>query len=169
MTPWSLHPPTRPAGYGNTGPQRCWVAAWMICVQTILNLLLNAVLLGIIFAKVANPRWGCLQGLLGGRRAPGAPTHFHLSTPTLSFPFALPTPPRYRRYRAYSIYISDSACVSRRDGILKLLFRVADVRRTQAGVKKRVVLAGLVVFPHGHGCLRCELRWLEGAGTGSGH
>jgi hypothetical protein len=40
------------AGYGNTGPQRCWVAAWLICIQSISNLLLNAIVLGIIFAKV---------------------------------------------------------------------------------------------------------------------
>jgi hypothetical protein len=35
------------------------------------------------------------------------------------------------RYRGYSIYISDSAVIARRDGILKFMFRIADVRRTQ--------------------------------------
>ena len=50
--PLHLPSPFRPtAGYGNTGPQRCWAAAWMICIQAITNLLLNAIVLGIIFAK----------------------------------------------------------------------------------------------------------------------
>jgi hypothetical protein len=35
------------------------------------------------------------------------------------------------KHRAFSIYISDSAVITRRDGILKFMFRVADVRRTQ--------------------------------------
>lgn len=30
-----------------------------------------------------------------------------------------------------TIFISDSACIARRDGILKFMFRVADIRKTQ--------------------------------------
>ncbi|KAL4429159.1 hypothetical protein ABPG77_010138, partial [Micractinium sp. CCAP 211/92] len=78
-------------GYGNSGPQQCWAAAAVITVQAIsCTVVLNAVVLGIILAKVAQPA-----------------------------------------RRAFSIYISDTAIIARRDGILKLLFRVADVRRTQ--------------------------------------
>lgn len=44
------------AGYGNTGPQKCWVAAWLICFQSIGNVLLNAIVLGLMFAKVASPK-----------------------------------------------------------------------------------------------------------------
>lgn len=36
------------------------------------------------------------------------------------------------RYRGRTIAISDSAVISRRDGILKFMFRIADFRRTQA-------------------------------------
>ncbi|KAL4443440.1 hypothetical protein ABPG75_011177 [Micractinium tetrahymenae] len=78
-------------GYGNSGPQQCWAAAAVITAQAITcTVILNAVVLGIILAKVAQPA-----------------------------------------HRAFSIYISDTAVIARRDGILKLLFRVADVRRTQ--------------------------------------
>lgn len=44
---------------------------------------------------------------------------------------ACPLLPSFLQYRAYSIYISDSAVITRRDGILKFMFRVADVRRAQ--------------------------------------
>ncbi|KAL4858599.1 G protein-activated inward rectifier potassium channel 4 [Chlorella vulgaris] len=77
-------------GYGNTGPQNCATAAVLITIQTVSDLLLNAVILGLIFAKVASPK-----------------------------------------HRAFSIYISDSAVITRRDGILKFMFRVADIRRSQ--------------------------------------
>lgn len=36
------------------------------------------------------------------------------------------------KQRSRSIFISDSAIIARRDGILKFMFRVADIRRTQA-------------------------------------
>lgn len=39
-------------GYGNTGPQNCATAAVLITIQTVSDLLLNAVILGLIFAKV---------------------------------------------------------------------------------------------------------------------
>ena len=35
------------------------------------------------------------------------------------------------KYRGRTIAISDSAVISRRDGVLKLMFRIADFRRTQ--------------------------------------
>lgn len=65
--PSSPPAPAPPAGYGNTGPQRCWAAAWLICVQTITNLLGNAVMLGVIFAKVRalwlrGAVWGATRG-----------------------------------------------------------------------------------------------------------
>ena len=46
------------------------------------------------------------------------------------------------KHRAFSIYISDSAVITRRDGILKFMFRVADIRRSQVQFKCR--LGGLV-------------------------
>lgn len=89
-------PPTHPhmcppaPGYGNTGPQACWSTSAVISVQSIFSLLLEAVVIGIIFARISHPK-----------------------------------------QRGRSIFISDSAVVSRRDGILKFMFRVADVRKTQ--------------------------------------
>ena len=77
-------------GYGNTGPQACWVATWLIIIQSLLGVLLEAVTLGIIFARISHPH-----------------------------------------QRAQSIFISNKAVVSRRDGILKFMFRVADIRNAQ--------------------------------------
>lgn len=77
-------------GYGNTGPQACWVATWLIIVQSILAVVLEAVTLGIVFARISHPH-----------------------------------------QRARSIFISDKAVIARRDGILKFMFRVADIRATQ--------------------------------------
>ena len=56
-------------------------------------------------------------------------------------------------HRAFSIYISDTAVIGRRDGILKLLFRIADVRRTQAS--RRGARAGAAGPP---GRRRCHGR-----------
>ena len=59
--------------------------------QVIWGQLLDAVTLGIIFARIAHPK-----------------------------------------NRARTVFISDCACVARRDGALKFMFRIADVRQTQA-------------------------------------
>lgn len=65
------HPVPAPcpaAGYGNTGPRNCASAAANIVVQSITDLLLNAVVLGLIFAKVRprlpQPCTSPLQALL---------------------------------------------------------------------------------------------------------
>lgn len=84
------HQNSTTAGYGNTGPQACWSTSVVISVQSIFSLLLEAVVIGIIFARISHPK-----------------------------------------QRGRSIFISDSAVISRRDGILKFMFRVADVRKTQ--------------------------------------
>ena len=68
----------RTIGFGNSGPQRCWTAAWTIVVGAVLETLLSAAALGLGCAAVAPPK-----------------------------------------HRGTSIKISDSAVVSRRDGILK--------------------------------------------------
>ena len=52
-----------------------------------------------------------------------------LSAAAVGLVFAVISQPKHR---GSAIYISDSACVARRDGILKFMFRIADVRRTQA-------------------------------------
>eukprot|EP00887_Chlorella_sp_A99_P001604 scaffold8.g1604.t1 len=80
-------------GYGNTGPQACWAAAWLITLQAITGLLLESITIGIIFSRISHPK-----------------------------------------QRGRSIFISESAIVARRDGILKFMFRVADIRSTQARV-----------------------------------
>lgn len=77
-------------GYGNTGPQQCWAASWMISVQTIIAILQNAVVVGVVFARISHPK-----------------------------------------QRGRSIYVSEVAVIARRDGILKFMFRIADVRKTQ--------------------------------------
>ena len=74
---------------------------------------------------------------------PPTPTHPHPHPPT----------PRRRishpKQRSRSIFISDSAIVARRDGILKFMFRVADIRRTQVGC------IFFLSFLGGRGDIRC--------------
>lgn len=77
-------------GYGNTAPASCWVATWLVIIQMITAIILEAIVLGIIFAKISHPH-----------------------------------------QRSRSIFISDKAIISRRDGILKFMFRVADIRNAQ--------------------------------------
>jgi hypothetical protein len=77
-------------GYGNTGPEQCWAAAWLIILQSITAIILEAVVLGVVFARISHPH-----------------------------------------QRSRSIFMSNKAVVSRRDGILKFMFRVADIRTTQ--------------------------------------
>ncbi len=61
-----------------------------MALEVIYGQLLDAVTLGIIFARIAHPK-----------------------------------------NRARTVFISDSAVIARRDGALKFMFRVADVRQTQ--------------------------------------
>lgn len=62
----------------------------MIIIQTLVGMIMDAITIGIIFARISHPK-----------------------------------------NRGRSIAISDSACIARRDGILKFMFRIADLRRTQ--------------------------------------
>jgi hypothetical protein len=62
-----------------------------VAVEVIWGQLLDAITLGIIFARIAHPK-----------------------------------------NRARTVFISDCAVIARRDGALKFMFRVADVRSTQA-------------------------------------
>ena len=61
-----------------------------MALQSIWAALLNAVTLGIVFARISQPK-----------------------------------------QRARTIFMSDSAVISRRDGVLKFMFRIADIRNTQ--------------------------------------
>ena len=70
-------------GYGNTAPDSCWVATFLVILQSVLGIIMDAVVLGIIFAKISHPH-----------------------------------------QRSRSIFISNKAVISRRDGILKLMFKV---------------------------------------------
>ena len=91
------------AGYGNTFPNECWSVSWLMQVQSIFGMLLDAITIGIVFARISLPK-----------------------------------------QRGRTIAISDKATIARRDGILKFMFRVADIRRTQVGrVDCRVSEAGL--------------------------
>ena len=72
------------------GPNSCWGVAWLIIIQTLTGMIMDAITIGIIFARISHPK-----------------------------------------YRGRTIAISDSSCIGRRDGILKFMFRIADLRRTQ--------------------------------------
>ena len=43
------------AGYGDVSPNNCWLANFVITIQSVYALLLNAVVLGIVFARVSRP------------------------------------------------------------------------------------------------------------------
>ncbi|KAK9807434.1 hypothetical protein WJX73_006651 [Symbiochloris irregularis] len=77
-------------GYGFRAPNDCWMSAWMVVIQSVWGQLLDAVVLGVIFARISHPK-----------------------------------------QRARTIFMSDSAVIARRDGVLKFMFRVGDVRVTQ--------------------------------------
>jgi hypothetical protein len=74
------------------GPNDCWWGGLLITIQTMVGLLMDSIIIGIIFARISHPK-----------------------------------------YRGRTIAISDSAVISRRDGVLKFMFRIADFRRTQVG------------------------------------
>lgn len=109
----------RTAGYGNTYPNECWAAAWLIMVQSVLGMIMDAITIGIVFARISHPK-----------------------------------------QRGRTIAISDSAVISRRDGILKFMFRIADIRRTQVwhlpGVKDMTVPT-LAPYQHYAYALRSSL------------
>ena len=69
------------------GPNDCWWAWLVMTVQTMVGIFLDAVVIGIMFARISHPK-----------------------------------------YRGRTIAISDSAVISRRDGVLKFMFRIADFR-----------------------------------------
>ena len=89
-------------GYGVRYPTDCWLSAWILALQSIWAAMLNAITLGIIFARISQPK-----------------------------------------QRARTIFISDSACIARRDGILKFMFRVADIRKTQVSNQCQSILPEL--------------------------
>lgn len=90
MKPYVCNNVTLVSGYGVRSPTDCWLSAWLVAIQSIWAAILNAITLGIIFARISQPK-----------------------------------------QRARTIFISDSAVVARRDGMLKFMFRVADIRTTQ--------------------------------------
>ncbi len=87
-----------------------------MALEVIFGQLLDAITLGVIFARIAHPK-----------------------------------------NRARTVFISDSAVIARRDGALKFMFRVADVRQTQ-----------VCSFP-ANALPQCELLGLEREGNVSGH
>jgi Inward rectifier potassium channel transmembrane domain len=45
----------RAPGYGDVSPNNCWLANTVITIQSVYALLLNAVVLGIVFARISRP------------------------------------------------------------------------------------------------------------------
>ena len=108
------------AGYGFRAPNDCWASAWMVVAQSIWGQLLDAIVLGVIFARISHPK-----------------------------------------QRARTVFMSDSAVIARRDGILKFMFRVGDIRQTQACcpiLDCRAVFGHVQVAVH-HACTWIWLVW----------
>ena len=74
-------------GYGNLAAYPCWTTAFVLTLQNVFGMILDAVYLGIIFAKISHPK-----------------------------------------HRGRSVMISECAVIARRNGLLKFMFRIADVR-----------------------------------------
>jgi hypothetical protein len=55
LTP-SLTLTPAPTGYGSHAIGDCWLPAWLVGIQCILAVLLEAIFLGIIFAKISHPK-----------------------------------------------------------------------------------------------------------------
>uniref|UniRef100_A0A383WNJ7 Inward rectifier potassium channel C-terminal domain-containing protein n=1 Tax=Tetradesmus obliquus TaxID=3088 RepID=A0A383WNJ7_TETOB len=101
-------------GYGSHAIGDCWLPAWLVGIQCILAVLLEAVFIGVIFAKISHPKG-----------------------------------------RSRTILISECACIARRGGILKLMFRVADIRKRTAIAPK--IHAVLYTWGPGHTTAEGEL------------
>ena len=43
-------------GYGFRAPNDCWTSAWMVVFQSVWGQLLDAVVLGVIFARISHPK-----------------------------------------------------------------------------------------------------------------
>lgn len=43
-------------GYGSHAIGDCWLPAWLVGIQCILAVLLEAVFIGVIFAKISHPK-----------------------------------------------------------------------------------------------------------------
>jgi hypothetical protein len=74
-------------GFGKRVVGVCWASAIILTIQNVFGMILDAICLGIVFAKLSHPR-----------------------------------------HRGRAIFISDVATINRRDGQLKFIFRIADVR-----------------------------------------
>ena len=93
-------------GYGNYFVTSCMSSAIILIIQSVTDILLDAIMLGVLYSRISHPK-----------------------------------------QRARSIFISDSACIARRDSILKFMFRVGDVQKTQVVDPK--VKAYLYTFGRG--------------------
>lgn len=93
-------------GYGNYAVTGCMSGAVILILQSVTDILLDAIMLGVLYSRISHPK-----------------------------------------QRARSIFISDSACIARRDSILKFMFRVGDVQKTQVVDPK--VKAYLYTFGRG--------------------
>ncbi len=46
----------RRAGYGNSAPNNCWGPIMLVTVQTLVGVFLDAVVIGVIFARISHPK-----------------------------------------------------------------------------------------------------------------
>jgi hypothetical protein len=74
-------------GFGGRQAGICVVSATVLTLQNVFGMVLDAICLGVMFAKISHPK-----------------------------------------HRGRSIFISECATIARRDGQLKFMFRIADVR-----------------------------------------
>lgn len=60
------------AGYGNSAPNDCWGPIMVVTFQTLVGIFLDAVVIGVIFARISHPKCAILQ-----RRPLAAPPRMH--------------------------------------------------------------------------------------------
>ena len=90
----------------------------MVIAQTVWGQLLDATVMGVIFARISYPK-----------------------------------------QRARTIFISDSAVVARRDGLLKFMVRLGDIRKTSVGLLTISFSEVHWSFNHEAVCLDSICRW----------
>eukprot|EP00798_Chlamydomonas_sp_ICE-L_P014778 gene14778-20828_t len=74
-------------GYGTRCPGDCWISALLVGVHSVVSVIIDSVIIGIVFARISHPK-----------------------------------------YRGRTILMSDCATIARRDGVLKFMLRVADIK-----------------------------------------
>lgn len=43
-------------GYGNIAINPCWTGAWLLVLQSLVGMIMDAIVIGIVFARISHPK-----------------------------------------------------------------------------------------------------------------